>query len=57
VKRYEEETNLRAHSADEPQHVLPRAGPRQAQIQYSGGGGLTTLFTWQRDAVGLVTFG
>jgi hypothetical protein len=54
VKRYEEETNLRAHSAGRAP-ALPRAGPRQAQIQHSGGGGLTTHRS-PGSAVGLVTF-
>ena len=59
VKRYEEETNLRAHLLLDvsPSMYYPAPGHDKLLFSVLAAAALTTLLTRQRDAVGLVTFG
>ena len=59
VKRYEEETNLRAHLLLDvsPSMYYPLPGHDKLTFSVLAAAALTTLLTRQRDAVGLVTFG
>lgn len=58
VKRYEEETNLRAHLLLDvsPSMYYPAPGHDKLRFSVLAAAALTTLLTRQRDAVGLVTF-
>ena len=58
VKRYEEETNLRAHLLLDVSPSMYYPTPDHAKLAFSvvAAAALTTLLTRQRDAVGLVTF-
>ncbi|NML64934.1 DUF58 domain-containing protein [Hymenobacter sp. RP-2-7] len=58
VKRYEEETNLRAHLLLDvsPSMYYPVPGHDKLRFSVLAAAALTTLLTRQRDAVGLVTF-
>ncbi len=58
VKRYEEETNLRAHLLLDvsPSMYYPAPGFDKLRFSILAAAALTTLLTRQRDAVGLVTF-
>ncbi|WP_035562952.1 DUF58 domain-containing protein [Hymenobacter sp. IS2118] len=58
VKRYEEETNLRAHILLDvsPSMYYPAPGHDKLKFSILATAALTTLLTRQRDAVGLVTF-
>ena len=58
VKRYEEETNLRAHLLLDvsPSMYYPAPGHDKLKFSVLAAAALTTLLTRQRDAVGLVTF-
>ena len=58
VKRYEEETNLRAHLLLDvsPSMYYPAPGHDKLRFSILAAAALTTLLTRQRDAVGLVTF-
>lgn len=58
VKRYEEETNLRAHLLLDvsPSMYYPAPGHDKLKFSILAAAALTTLLTRQRDAVGLVTF-
>ena len=58
VKRYEEETNLRAHLLLDvsPSMYYPAPGNDKLRFSVLAAAALTTLLTRQRDAVGLVTF-
>ena len=58
VKRYEEETNLRAHLLLDvsPSMYYPSPGYDKLKFSILAAAALTTLLTRQRDAVGLVTF-
>ena len=58
VKRYEEETNLRAHILLDvsPSMYYPAPGFDKLRFSILAAAALTTLLTRQRDAVGLVTF-
>jgi uncharacterized protein (DUF58 family) len=58
VKRYEEETNLRAHLLLDvsPSMYYPAPGHDKLVFSILAAAALTTLLTRQRDAVGLVTF-
>ena len=57
VKRYEEETNLRAHLLLDvsPSMYYPAPGHDKLKFSILASAALTTLLTRQRDAVGLVT--
>jgi uncharacterized protein (DUF58 family) len=59
VKRYEEETNLRAHLLLDvsPSMYYPAPGHDKLKFSVLAAAALTTLLQRQRDAVGLVTFG
>jgi len=59
VKRYEEETNLRAHLLLDvsPSMYYPAPGHDKLRFSVLAAAALTTLLQRQRDAVGLVTFG
>jgi uncharacterized protein (DUF58 family) len=59
VKRYEEETNLRAHILLDvsPSMYYPAPGHDKLRFSVLAAAALTTLLQRQRDAVGLVTFG
>jgi uncharacterized protein (DUF58 family) len=59
VKRYEEETNLRAHLLLDvsPSMYYPAPGYDKLKFSVLAAAALTTLLQRQRDAVGLVTFG
>jgi uncharacterized protein (DUF58 family) len=59
VKRYEEETNLRAHLLLDvsPSMYYPAPGHDKLKFSVLSAAALTTLLQRQRDAVGLVTFG
>ncbi|MFD1875002.1 DUF58 domain-containing protein [Hymenobacter bucti] len=59
VKRYEEETNLRAHLLLDvsPSMYYPAPGHDKLKFAVLAAAALTTLLQRQRDAVGLVTFG
>ena len=58
VKRYEEETNLRAHLLLDVSPSMYYPAPGHAKLTFSvvAAAALATLLTRQRDAVGLVTF-
>jgi uncharacterized protein (DUF58 family) len=58
VKRYEEETNLRAHLLLDvsPSMYYPAPGHDKLKFSVLAAAALTTLLQRQRDAVGLVTF-
>ena len=58
VKRYEEETNLRAHLLLDvsPSMYYPAPGHDKLKFSILAAAALTTLLQRQRDAVGLVTF-
>ncbi|MGI4885582.1 MAG: DUF58 domain-containing protein [Janthinobacterium lividum] len=58
VKRYEEETNLRAHLLLDVSPSMYYPAPDHAKLTFSvvAAAALATLLTRQRDAVGLVTF-
>ena len=58
VKRYEEETNLRAHLLLDvsPSMYYPAPGHEKLTFSILAAAALTTLLQRQRDAVGLVTF-
>jgi len=58
VKRYEEETNLRAHLLLDvsPSMYYPSPGHDKLKFAVLAAAALTTLLQRQRDAVGLVTF-
>ena len=58
VKRYEEETNLRAHLLLDvsPSMYYPAPGYDKLRFSLVAAAALTTLLQRQRDAVGLVTF-
>ena len=58
VKRYEEETNLRAHLLLDvsPSMYYPAPGHDKLRFSILAAAALTTLLQRQRDAVGLVTF-
>ncbi|MGI4872398.1 MAG: DUF58 domain-containing protein [Janthinobacterium lividum] len=58
VKRYEEETNLRAHLLLDvsPSMYYPAPGYDKLRFSILAAAALTTLMQRQRDAVGLVTF-
>jgi uncharacterized protein (DUF58 family) len=58
VKRYEEETNLRAHLLLDVSASMYYPSPRYDKLRFSvlAAAALTTLLQRQRDAVGLVTF-
>ena len=58
VKRYEEETNLRAHILLDVSPSMYYPAPSHDKLKFSilAAAALTTLLTRQRDAVGLVTF-
>ena len=58
VKRYEEETNLRAHLLLDvsPSMYYPAPGHEKLKFAVLAAAALTTLLQRQRDAVGLVTF-
>ena len=58
VKRYEEETNLRAHLLLDVSASMYYPVPGHEKLKFSvlAAAALTTLLTRQRDAVGLVTF-
>ena len=58
VKRYEEETNLRAHLLLDvsPSMYYPAPGHDKLRFAVLAAAALTTLLQRQRDAVGLVTF-
>ena len=58
VKRYEEETNLRAHLLLDvsPSMYYPEPGHDKLVFSVLAAAALTTLLQRQRDAVGLITF-